>query len=88
MDARGIISLWPSRRAIAADTGRSMATIHSWWNRNSIPGDVDVVLVHAAFHRGFKLTFEDLARSRAGEAAQDRIAALGGTLGDTPPEAA
>ncbi len=65
MDARKIISLWPSRKVLAGDAGRSLVTIHSWWNRNSIPGGVDVALVSAADRRGFSLTFEELARSRA-----------------------
>ncbi len=65
MNARNIIDRWPSRGAIAADAGRSPTTIHSWYHRNSIPGDVYVTLVNAAKRRGFSLSFEDLARSRA-----------------------
>ncbi len=65
MDARLIISRWPSRIGLAADTDRKLTTINSWWRRNSIPGDRDVALVDAARRRGLFLTFEDLARSRA-----------------------
>jgi len=50
---------------MAADAGRSQATIHSWWYRDSIPGDVDVTLVKAAHIRGFSLTFEELAQARS-----------------------
>ena len=73
MDAVEILSRWPSRQALADDTGRSIVTIHSWFGRKSIPADMDVVLVQAAIARGIGLTFEELARARAhspsGEAA-------------------
>lgn len=70
IDARDIIGRWPSRKTLAQDTGRSPVTVHSWWQRNSIPADVDVVMVEAARERGFALTYEELARTRAlGEAA-------------------
>lgn len=65
MDAISILSRWPSRQALAEDTGRSIITIHSWFGRKSIPADMDVVLVDAASRRGFDLSFEELARSRA-----------------------
>lgn len=66
MDAREIIGRWPSQTVLAGDVGRSRNTIYSWANRNRIPGDLDVDLVAAAKSRGIDLTFEDLARARAG----------------------
>lgn len=73
MTARDIISRWPTRAALAADVSRPPSTVHSWWQRNSIPGDVDLLLLASAKERGVSLTLEELAfarRSRPeGEAA-------------------
>lgn len=34
---RSIIELWPSREAMAADTGAAASTVSKWWQRNSVP---------------------------------------------------
>lgn len=63
--AREILDMWPTRAEVAREIGEAPVTVRAWGNRNSIPGYVDVALVNAAGRRGFVLTFEMLARSRA-----------------------
>jgi len=65
MDARQIIDMWPSRRDLALDAGRSPITVNSWFQRNRIPPEVFSRLCRAAARRGINLTADDLARSRA-----------------------
>lgn len=67
MDPVAILTRWPTRQAIADDTGRNIVTVHSWFRRRSIPSEMDVVLVEGAARRGFVVTFEELARARAPE---------------------
>lgn len=77
MDARHIILRWPNRAALAADAGRSVITVHSWWRRNALPADIDCLLVEAARLRGIALSFEELARLRARRDAERGSAAAG-----------
>jgi len=76
MDAMNIISRWPSRKALAADMGEPITTIHMWAHRNSIAGKFDVKLVSAAKRRGIYLTYEELAQTRC---APDAVPIEAGT---------
>ncbi len=67
--ARDILDLWPTRAEVARDIGYPDVTVRAWGNRNRIASAADVALVNAAKRRGFDLTFEELARSRAGASA-------------------
>ena len=66
--AKDILDLWPTRADVARDISYPDVTVRAWGNRDSIPGVADVALVNAAKRRGFTLTFEMLARSRAAAA--------------------
>ncbi len=66
---RDILDMWPSRAELARDLDEASVTVRQWGRNNSIPGKADVGLVSAAKRRGFMLTFEMLARSRAGAPA-------------------
>ncbi len=63
--ARDILDMWPTRAELARDIDCPGVTVRAWFIRGSIPGSADVALVNAAKQRGFALTFEMLARSRA-----------------------
>lgn len=65
LTAKDILDLWPTRADVARDIGYPDVTVRAWGNRDSIPGVADVPLVSAAKRRGFALTFEMLAHSRA-----------------------
>lgn len=55
--------------ALAEDIGEDDATVRMWKYRRAIPANYDVRIVNAAKTRNIFLSFETLARIRAGESA-------------------
>ncbi len=66
MTVQQIISRWPSRTEFADDIGERATLVAVWVHRGSIPAERDVAIVEAAQARRIVLTYEDLARMRAG----------------------
>lgn len=65
-----LIDLWPSQTTLAADLGEEDATLVRMWKyRQRIPAEYDVRIVDAATARGLPISFETLARLRAGALA-------------------
>lgn len=62
-----IFEIWPSAAEMARDLGEKEVTVRAWKGRRSIPADRDVALVRLAPKHGKALTFEHLARIRAGD---------------------
>lgn len=63
MDTKTItqmISMWPSRRALADDIGAPLATVHKWAQSNSIPPRWQAAFVSAAKLRGYPVTADDV----------------------------
>ncbi len=65
MGIRTIIGRWPSRKVMAADIGKTAATVNLWVHRGNIPAEFDVELMAAAKKRGVFLSYEELAKMRA-----------------------
>jgi DNA-binding transcriptional regulator YiaG len=65
MNARDIIALFGSTRALGAALGVSRETVKKWAQRGSIPAEHDMALVTAAHERGLPVTLETMARMRA-----------------------
>ncbi|MBR9766003.1 MAG: hypothetical protein GYB53_21430 [Rhodobacteraceae bacterium] len=62
-----VFELWPSVAQMARDLGEKDVTVRAWKARGSIPAGQDVKLVKAASELGKALTYEHLARLRAGD---------------------
>ena len=62
-----VFELWPSVAQMARDLGEKDVTVRAWKARGNIPAGQDVKLVNAARKLGKALTYEHLARLRAGE---------------------
>lgn len=60
---RDVISLWPSRPALASDLGTDrLLVVNAWWNRDSIPAAEFLNVVRAAEKNGYPVTLELLAQ--------------------------
>jgi hypothetical protein len=62
---RDIIDLWPSRATLAEDIHTSddpvtLATVHKWAQRNSIPSRYHAAVLRAAMARAIALTAETI----------------------------
>ncbi|MEC9431534.1 MAG: hypothetical protein VYD87_01390 [Pseudomonadota bacterium] len=66
---RDIVARWPSRTAFAEAGGFSKAQVDKWCERGRSPGEHDVAIVRAATACGIAVTYEELARIRAGKGA-------------------
>lgn len=62
-----VFEIWPTAAELARDLGEKEVTVRAWKGRGRIPADRDVALVRLAPKYGKALTFEHLARIRAGE---------------------
>lgn len=71
MNAKQILALWPSRSAVADDTGRSLEAVHNWIKRNRIPADAFVPLADAASSRGLKVSLREIAQTRMVSGVED-----------------
>lgn len=60
-----ILSRWPSRKALADDTGVDLYAVHRWFQRASVKGEHDAKLLARASERGIALTADELVRARA-----------------------
>ncbi len=65
LTVREIIDLWPSRAVLAEDVGTSddpvtLATVHKWAQRNSIPSHYHAPLLRAARLRDIALSASNL----------------------------
>lgn len=72
LTVRDIIDLWPSRAALAEDITAdddpvTLATVHKWAQRGSIPSRYHAELLRAATDRAIPLSADDVV------AAHDRI---------------
>ena len=80
-----VFGIWDNSAQMARDLGESDNTVRAWKKRKSIPSDRDVKLVEAANSRGHLLTFEHLAKLRAGD--HDVVIPATDCNGDTPEAA-
>ncbi len=65
LTVRAIIDMWPSRAALAEDVGTpddpvTLATVHKWAQRNSIPSQYHAPLLRAAGRREIALSANQL----------------------------
>jgi hypothetical protein len=63
LTVRAIINLWPSRAALVEDIHTAedpvtLATVHKWAQRNSIPSRYHAAVLRAAVRRTFALSAE------------------------------
>ncbi len=65
-----IFALWPSVSQMARDLDVPIQTCHAWKRRGSIPSKHDVAIVKHAASNNIVLTYEQVARIRAGEDVQ------------------
>ena len=69
MGFQGIIQGWPatngygSRKSLAIALGIPLATVHSWYQRGSIPVKHWEVIAEAAKRRGHRVTYNTLRRA-------------------------
>lgn len=61
-----IFDIWPTAAAMARDIGTSPINVRSWKNRKSIPAKYDTKIIAAAKALKVKVTYEQLAKLRAG----------------------
>lgn len=57
-----MLSLWPSRKAVADDLQTTVGRVHKWAQTDSIPAVFHARLVRAAARRAIPITAEDLVR--------------------------
>lgn len=62
MAFRNVISLWPSRTALARDVQEDVSTIRKWYRRNRIPVEHWAKLLEAARVRELPITADYLTR--------------------------
>jgi len=60
-----ILKRWPSRQAVADDTGVALVAVHRWWQRKSIPAKYDAALLDAASRRNIPLNWRELMDARS-----------------------
>jgi len=60
-----ILARWPSRQALADDTGVALMAVHRWHQRQSIPAKYDAALLDAASRRNIPLNWRELMDARA-----------------------
>jgi len=64
-----ILRLWPSLADLADDMGKPYSTVNNWMARNRVPMEYWVRLVDAAACRDIPLTYGQLAKGVAKDAA-------------------
>jgi hypothetical protein len=65
LTVRAIIDLWPSRAALVEDIHTdddpvTLATVHKWAQRNSIPSRYHAAVLRAGARRSFALSAESI----------------------------
>ena len=65
-----IFNIWPTLKEMAADLGKPYPTVAAWHLRQSIPAKYDAEIVRVAKQRGAEISFEALARERAGQTSE------------------
>ena len=54
-----LINRWPSRRALAAEIGANVATVHKWATAGRIPSNWQASVIRAAQDHGFSYVTAD-----------------------------
>ncbi len=62
-----VFEIWPTTAQMARELGEKEVTVRAWKRRGRIPAEKDIELVRTAKSHGKNLTFENLAKIRAGE---------------------
>lgn len=74
----GVMNLWASPKALAADLGFKVSRIYKWRVRGTIPPESWPDVIRAAKRRGFTVTADTLLRAstaRSASRAEHRLSA-------------
>lgn len=69
---RAVIELWPSREAMADDTGARASAVSKWWQRDAIPAEWWASVLSTDKAREKAVTAEVLTTLAAREAVEVR----------------
>lgn len=76
-DFRAVITMWPTKAALAQDLGVEQGLVQQWWNRNSIPPRWFDTVTRSAIKRDFlEVTDAALMRLHKARFAQPPASAI------------
>lgn len=83
---RDILDRWPSRQALADDTGAGLAAVHHWYSRGRVPAKYDGALLVSAARREIPLDAMELVKMRSFDAFAPEGSCLSGEDNGADPE--